>query len=247
MLFAITSLLKALPRGAAHLSLRRALLRRALRDLLRNNDQSHPRYHSQHGQDLFVDNFIFRGRREGFFVDVGAYDGVTYSNTCFLERELGWRGICFEANPRAHAKLVAARKALAVNAGVGAAERSLRFLSLPESGEMGSGFLDFYPPEYQRDEWVAEMCQKGGALHEVKILQFNAALQSHGCTHIDYLSIDTEGADFEILRSLDLARFKVAVVDIENNHFGDEICVYMDQQGYELRAVLGTDEIYQRR
>ena len=60
------------------------------------------------GRQLFVDNFLFRGRRNGYFVDVGAYDGVTYSNTCFLERELGWQGVCFEANPRAYAKLAAA-------------------------------------------------------------------------------------------------------------------------------------------
>ena len=247
MLHAITSLLKALPRGTAHLNLRRTLLRRGLRSLTRDLDRPHPRYFSQHGQDLFVDNFIFRGRRDGFFVDVGAYDGVTYSNTCFLERELGWRGICFEANPRAHAKLAAARKCTAVNTGVGAEERSLKFLSLPLEGEMGSGFVDFFPPEQQRDEWVAEMCRRGGVLNEVKILDFNHALQAHACERIDYLSIDTEGADFEVLKALDLARFRVEVVDIENNFFGDEICVYMDAQGYELRAVLGTDEIYQRR
>lgn len=247
MLHAITSLLKALPRGTAHLNLRRTLIRRGLRGITRDFDQPHPRYFSQHGQDLFVDNFIFRGRRDGFFVDVGAYDGVTYSNTCFLERELGWRGICFEANPRAHAKLAAPRKCTAVNAGVGAEERSLDFLSLPSDGEMGSGFLDFFPPEQQRDEWVAEMCRRGGVLSEVKIVDFNHALQAHACERIDYLSIDTEGADFEVLKALDLARFRVEVVDIENNFFGDEICVYMDAQGYELRAVLGTDEIYQRR
>lgn len=247
MLHALTSLLKALPCGTAHLNVRRALLRRGLRSLTRDFDRLHPRYFSQHGQDLFVDNFIFRGRRDGFFVDVCAYDGVTYSNTCFLERELGWRGICFEANPRAHAKLTMARRCLALNAGVGAAERSLTFLSLPENGEMGSGFLEFFPPEQQQDKWVAEMCRRGGILNEVKILNFNQALQAHGCERIDYLSIDTEGADFEILKALDLARFRVEVVDIENNFFGDEICVYMDARGYELRAVLGTDEIYQRR
>lgn len=247
MLHAITSLLKALPRGTVHLNLRRTLLRRGLRSLTQAFDRPHPRYFSQHGQDLFVDNFIFRGRRAGFFVDVGAYDGVTYSNTCYLERELGWRGICFEANPRAFAKLTAARRCLALNVGVGSVERDLKFLSLPEGGEMGSGFLEFYPPENQRNEWVAAMCQKGGVLSEVKILNFNSALQAHGCERVDYLSIDTEGADFGILKAVDLRRFKVEVVDIENNFFGDEICVYMDAQGYELRAVLGSDEIYQRR
>ena len=79
------------------------------------------------------------------------------------------------------------------------------------------------------------------------ILNFNEALHAQGCQRIDYLSIATEGADFAILRALDLARFNVEVVDIENNHFGDEIGAYLDARGYELRAVLGTDEIYARR
>ena len=152
MLHAVASFLRAALQGRAAINFRRALLRRGLRSLTQNFSAPHPRYFSQHGQDLFVDNFLFRGRRNGYFVDVGAYDGVTYSNTCFLERELGWQGVCFEANPRAYAKLAAARRCSTVNAGVGATPRSLKFLSLPETGEMGSGFLDFYPSEYRRAE-----------------------------------------------------------------------------------------------
>lgn len=53
---------------------------------------------SQLGQDKIVDEY-FHGKRNGVFVDVGAYDGVTFSNTLMLGREGGWTGVCIEPLP----------------------------------------------------------------------------------------------------------------------------------------------------
>ena len=248
MLNAIGLLLKAIPKGHFSLSLRRALLRRTMRDLTRDFVHPHVRYFSQYGQDLFVDAFLFRGRRDGFFVDIGAYDGITYSNTYFLERELGWQGICFEPHPEVFRKLAAARRCTVVNAGVGPRSGRLQFLTLPESVEMGSGFLEHFPQHHRDPDWVNMMRRTGATLRDLDILEINEALASRaGRTKIDYISIDTEGADFDILRALDLRRFNVEVIDIENNFFGDDICVYLDRQGYELRGILGSNEIYQKR
>ena len=52
-------------------------------------------YHSQLSQDRWV-NTILGGKRDGFFVELGASDGVFMSNSLFFERELGWKGICIE-------------------------------------------------------------------------------------------------------------------------------------------------------
>ena len=57
-----------------------------------------PRAPSQHGEELVIWEF-FAGQRCGFFVEIGAYDGVTFSNTYLLEAA-GWNGILVEANPR---------------------------------------------------------------------------------------------------------------------------------------------------
>jgi FkbM family methyltransferase len=247
MLNALGLLLKAIPKGHLPLSLRRALLRRGMRDLSRDFAQPHARYFSQYGQDLFADAFLFRGRRGGYFVDIGAYDGVTYSNTFFLERELGWQGICFEPNPEAFRKLSSARSCTVVNAGIGPREGSLQFLALPESVEMGSGFLDYFPEHHRDPGWADLMCRNGATLRNIHVLEINAAVASEGRAAIDYLSIDAEGADFAILRALDLRRFDIEVIDVENNLFGDDICVYLDRQGYELRGILGSNEIYQKR
>ena len=54
---------------------------------------------SQFGQDLQVLSF-YNGKRDGFFVDIGAYDGKYISNTYMLEKNFDWKGICVEPNIR---------------------------------------------------------------------------------------------------------------------------------------------------
>ena len=70
------------------------------------------KFHSQIGQDRFLLEHFFRGRRGGVFVDIGAYDGEMFSNTLFFERSMGWTGLCVEPLPSAFAKLAATRRSI---------------------------------------------------------------------------------------------------------------------------------------
>ena len=74
-----------------------------------------PGYHSQHGQDRFVADLLFHSKRGGVFVDVGAYEGITFSNTLHFEREFGWTGIAVEPHPASFAELAASRNCLVSN------------------------------------------------------------------------------------------------------------------------------------
>src|SRR5579872_7214202 len=67
-------------------------------------------FFSRAGQDQFLFDHFFRGRRDGVFVDVGASDGEKFSNSLFFERFLGWSGLCIEPTPAVYAKLAAQRK-----------------------------------------------------------------------------------------------------------------------------------------
>src|SRR5579859_1429704 len=75
-------------------------------------------YVSQYGQDAIVDKLLGH-MTAGVFVDVGAYDGVTLSNTYFLETTRGWTGVCFEPNPATFEQLRAKRSCVCENVGVG--------------------------------------------------------------------------------------------------------------------------------
>ena len=61
------------------------------------------RFFSQLGQDRYLLENFFRGKRGGVFVDIGAYDGQTFSNTLFFERSMAWTGLCIEPLPSAFA------------------------------------------------------------------------------------------------------------------------------------------------
>lgn len=54
---------------------------------------------SQVGQDFWVFKEVFDGKHDGYFIDIGAADGISDSNTFLLEKRYHWRGLCVEANP----------------------------------------------------------------------------------------------------------------------------------------------------
>jgi len=60
---------------------------------------------SQYGQDQLIDKLLNQ-KRNGFFVEIGGYDGETFSNSLFLEKERGWSGLLVEANPYTYELMV---------------------------------------------------------------------------------------------------------------------------------------------
>ena len=249
MLHALREFGRAIPRGEASMNFRRVLYRRMSRKIIADSTAKHARYYSQHSQDRFIDNFLLHGKRDGVFVDVGAYDGIALSNTYYFEKELGWSGICIEPNPLAFESLSQNRKCVSLNCGVGGQEELLEFLKLPGDLDLGSGFIRYFDDSsiYKDPSFIAKVTSDGGEVINVPVRRFNDLLKSNRVTRIDYLSIDTEGADFKILSSIDFNAFDIQVIGIENSCFGDRIISLLSRRGYDLKAVLGRDEIYMKK
>ena len=55
-------------------------------------------YYSQYLQDVFVQFVFFNNKKDGYFIDIGAYDGIRLSNTYLFEKNKNWKGICVEPN-----------------------------------------------------------------------------------------------------------------------------------------------------
>jgi len=237
---ALLSLLGAVLRGAPGDNLERLLLRKACDRIFAG--ARHPRYHAQHAQDLFLDHLVFHGRRGGVFVDIGAHDGEALSNTCYFERELGWSGLCVEPNPAVFGRLRANRRCACLNCGISDRAGTLAFLQLPGELEMGSGFVEHYDP---RSAFAARP-PPGARRLEVPVRRLMDVLAEHGMRRVDYLSIDTEGADFAILRSIDFSACDIAAVSVENGGCEERMATFMKARGYRLAAVLGADDIFVR-
>ncbi|HEV8695606.1 MAG TPA: FkbM family methyltransferase [Lysobacter sp.] len=185
---------------------------------------------SQHWQDLFVllqSDF----KRNGYFVEFGATDGVKISNTCLLERDYGWTGIVAEPARCWHAALKANRKCHVETKCVWS-QSGLR-LPFNETREPVLSTLD----QYSASDGHARN-RKNGTQYEIETISLLDLLQKYDAPRtIDYLSIDTEGSEYEILSHFDFDRYRFRLITCEHNNspMRQKLFDLLTSKGYERR------------
>jgi FkbM family methyltransferase len=205
-------------------------------------------YRSQYGQDEFLDKNVFKEKQNGVFIDIGAHDGLLLSNTYFFEKFRGWKGICVEPVPSVFEKLARNRTSININGCIAPEKGTFRFLEVSGYAEMLSGMLDFYDARHL-ERIDSEIKEHGGSkkIIEVPGYDINELLISNGFTAVDYCSIDTEGNEFEILKTIRFDKVSIEVFTIENNYRSNNIGDFMYANGYELIKKLSCDEVYRRK
>lgn len=202
-------------------------------------------YYSQTKQDEFLDNEVFNRKVNGFFLDIGAHDGITLSNTCFFEKNRKWNGICVEPLPVIFSKLLKNRSCHLVNGCIGPENGEEKFIKIEGYSEMLSGLARNYNNEHL-DRIDKEISTYGGSKEviNVKSYNINSLLEELNVNHIDYCSIDVEGSEFEIIQTFDLIKFNISVFSIENNYNDKKLRNYLKEYGYILYTRLGDDDIF---
>jgi len=205
------------------------------------------RFYSQIGQDRYVFERFFKDAPRGTFLEIGAYDGETFSNTLFFEEALGWRGICVEPLQDAFVKLKARRSAICLNCCIADFDGRGEFLDASVVGDdkMLSGLVESFDPRH-----VARI-QSGlikAQRQSVEVRRLSSILDEHGFDRIDYCSIDTEGSELKILQTIDFSRYSFSVFSIENNYGDPRIAELLDAHGFQRVQVFhGYDELYAHR
>jgi FkbM family methyltransferase len=198
------------------------------------------------GQDIFVADLLGHPR-DGVFVDIGANDGVTISNTLYFEKELGWSGLAVEPIPSACAKLRANRRCHVLNACISDREGTAEFLEIDGRAGMLSGLVHKYDKQHLRriDRTLKRL---GGGKRTIKVecIRFAAALSRYHITRVDFLSLDTEGGELDILQDIDFSAIPVRAISVENNYFTFAIRDYLGRFGFQHMGTSGIDEIYLR-
>lgn len=192
---------------------------------------------SQLGADDWVLS-VYGQEQPGFFVDVGCGDGKHLSNTYKLETGYGWRGICidplaknFEDRPRS----VVEEKVVYSTAG-----RFLEFVvaTPPEY----SGLLDHL--DRHRDRVLAS--EQGRRVLETTTLL--SILQDYGApAFIHYLSLDTEGSEYEVLRTFDFSSYRFGLITVQHNYEESKrwgIQHLLHQHGYRLVKSVRWEDWY---
>jgi FkbM family methyltransferase len=198
-------------------------------------------YQSQHGEDRWLERY-FRGRRDGFFVEVGAYDGVVLSNTFFLET-IGWRGILVEPHPEKAGRCRENRPRATVFecAAVGRGTGTHVTFDLVEGGEVYS--TSAMSPEHQ-----ARLQTYGLKARQIVVAArtLDSILEEAQLPRLDYVSIDVEGAELEVLNGFDLSRWRPAIVMIEVNARTRKPAIRdaFVSSGYVYLRSVGINDVY---
>ena len=204
-------------------------------------------YYSQLGQDRYLNEHIFHNKKNGIFVDIGAYDGITYSNTYFFEKELGWTGICFEPHPQVFPQLKHTRQCECIDSCVAAQDGMVDFIQALGYPIMLSGMAATYDTRHFAR--LQQECKNYNASFTViprVARSLMSVLKQRGITTIDYLSLDTQGSELAILQSIDFDAVAISCISVENNYEDPAIKQFLSTKGFSLMVRLGQDEIYCR-
>ncbi len=199
-----------------------------------------PQFYSQVGQDSYVMEHFFPHKKDGFFCEIGAFDGIKFSNTYVFER-LGWKGICVEPIPERFDQLKKNRNCICVKGCITDHEGTLLFRQVGESGEMSSGLVEKYDPLHIQRIEAAHCSAK---YFQVHCYTLSSLMKKYDIQKIDFLSIDTEGGELDILQSLsDEELACIDVIAVEDNYKDPKLVQFFTEKGFKIIVRLEMDII----
>jgi FkbM family methyltransferase len=193
-------------------------------------------FYSQDNQDQYVETHVFKGYKNGFFVDVGAHDGISINNTYYFEKYNNWTGINIEPMKKVFDKLVHNRpNSINLNCAVCNHDGETEFLCNEGYTEMISGIKDNFDPRHvQRLE--QENRQHGSTTDVIKVQtkKLETIFDENNISHVNYVSIDVEGAEFEVIQSINFDKVFIDVIGFENNYNdrSTSIIKYLENKGF---------------
>lgn len=167
-------------------------------------------------------------KRSGFFVEFGATNGVSLSNTWLLEKEFGWSGICAEPATMWHEELNENRSCNIDARCVWAQSGEVLTFSETAVGELSTIKSFSNSDNHNR-------ARQKHYDYDVETISLMHLLDHYNAPKvIDYLSIDTEGSEFEILNAFDFSEYQFKCITCEHNHTAnrDKILALLTNHGY---------------
>jgi len=187
---------------------------------------------SQLSQDLFVLQCL-NFKKAGFFVEFGAADGINLSNSYLLEKEYEWKGVLAEPAKIWQQKLKENRNCIIESKCIW--NKSGMFLPFVETCQPELSTINYFSDlDFQRDK------RKDNITYEVETLSLNDLLLIHGVPkEIDYLSIDTEDSESDILEAFDFSKYDIKVITVEHNYSSQR------QKIFELLTANGFKRVFE--
>lgn len=209
--------------------------------LISSNQKKSKNCKSDLNQDLFVLEQM-NYKKEGFFVEFGACNGVDFSNTYLLETEYEWKGILAEPSKIWHTDLLKNRKCSIDKRCVWS--RSGETIVFNQTDEPMISTIE----QFSYSDFHAE-ARKTGNRYSVETISLMDLLTTYDAPRvIDYLSIDTEGSEYEILKAFDFGEYEIRAITCEHNFSSEREKIFnlLSSNGYirKMQCVSGTDDWY---
>lgn len=209
-------------------------------------NQEHRALYSQHNQDQLVYDNFFKGKKDGFFCDIGGNHPLKINNTLYFE-ELGWNGIVFEPLPYMASLWAEHRKAKLFPFALSDTEGDVEFTVIHGNNDW-EDMLSYIDSTAKADYEY----KKESIIVKTKLLK--NILEDENITQIDYMSIDVEGHELNVLQGIDFKRVRVNVITIENSyggagakrHYGDDLIreILFKKDFILWGRIVGLDDIF---
>lgn len=208
-------------------------------------------FYSQTGEDEYLYEKLFKNKRNGTYIELGALDGVLYSNTKFFEESLQWSGILIEPHPLKFEELQRNRpNNYLFNELVSNSTDPLTFRYFIDTHAAVSGIESslsqhhFNTYFHSNDAWCKSLPQ---TTKEIIPRSLTDIIHSTSITHIDFMSLDVEGHEYEVLLSWDFS-IPIDVILIETlgvQPDKDENCrKLLLEKGYHFLTSFKHNEIF---
>jgi len=197
------------------------------------------RSYSQQLEDIYLyhEVLLCPFERGGVFVEIGAYDGITFSNSKFFEDYLGYDCVLIEPSESNYLKLKHNRpKSYCIKCAISSTPGRASFVT---GGAVG-GLQHLIT-----DEHVKNFNEFFSGNELVDVMTFEKFANDNDIQKIDVLSIDCEGGDLEALRSINFLKISISIIIIEvNPEFADQIHDILDQSGYLSKTTLFGNQVW---
>lgn len=186
---------------------------------------------SQLRQDLFALN-EHGYKKHGYFVEFGATNGVDLSNSYLLAKDFGWKGILVEPAKVWLNQLKQNRP-----------ESHIDSLCVWKESDSTIEFIEAEASELSTLKMFSEgddhgPLRKRGKTYGVRTISLRDLLEKYNAPkYIDYLSIDTEGSEFEILNAFDFSEYSFGVITVEHNYTPQRELIFslLSSKGYKRK------------
>ena len=180
---------------------------------------------SQLYQDVFA-SFVVGNKFDKTFLEFGATDGIEFSNSYMLENRLGWKGVLSEPSPQWHDSLKSNRKnTKIITQCIWSKSKETLDFFMSDAG-VYSTINDFVDNDKNSMPANTKLRKKTGKIISVKTISLNDVVKEYfNNISPSYISVDTEGSEYEILKSFNFNSFRPKIITVEHNYTDIEIKV----------------------